>query len=147
MIARSLSRVTHPTLPSSAAIRSGRGAGERRRKIAARTRYAMLARLVVSVVSVTALVMVYLLLMAKATQLNYDLVAATHERTQLQARTAHLQDVLSTLESRERLLHYARELGMTEPQSFTVVDIPTEHVAQRPSGALALLWSVRDWLK
>jgi cell division protein FtsL len=104
-------------------------------------------RVIVSVAMVTTLVMVYLFLLAKATQLNYELVSVAHQRVALETQTTQLRDRLSILESRERLLHIARQLGMTEPRAFTVVDLPSARDAQRPGGGLALLWSVRDWLK
>ncbi|MGH7708253.1 MAG: hypothetical protein ACREM6_10060 [Vulcanimicrobiaceae bacterium] len=148
MIARQLlDELAYSTVPERTGSRAGRNATERRRGYAAAVRYAAIVRVLIVVAVVTVCVMAYLMLLARATQLNYELVRVNHEQRALRSQTRRLDDQLANLKSRDRLAKIAAQLGLVEPRTFIVLDMPPPHVADRRSPGLAFLSSVTGWLK
>ncbi|MBV8600839.1 MAG: hypothetical protein JO359_04655, partial [Candidatus Eremiobacteraeota bacterium] len=83
--------------------------------------------------------MLYVMLTANLTGLNYAIGHAEAERGSLQEEMQRLDDQIAHLESRERLATIAAKLGMREPQRYEVVTIP-EPAAEAPKpGGIALL--------
>jgi len=118
--------------------RAGRGAVARRRATTRRRRYAPLANIFTFVAVPTLAVLVYLALMANVVWLNYRLVHAQADRSQLVEITAQLDRRIAERESRERLAGDAARLGMREAQSYAEIALPPS-AEPRPERGLALL--------
>ncbi|MGZ3563179.1 MAG: hypothetical protein ACXVAS_15220 [Vulcanimicrobiaceae bacterium] len=131
-----------PRIPN---VRTAKNATQRRRVRAARARYAGMSRFCVVLAGVLTLVMVYVMLMAHLTSMNYALAKAQRERTALQAESMRLDDRLARLRSEDRLAAIAVKLGMHDPQQFALVKLPPP-AAQRDRSHLALFTSVAGWL-
>lgn len=68
--------------------------------------------------------MLYVMLTARLTSLNYAVAKAEHERSTLQAQTARLDDELASLKSDDRLAKVAAQLHMEDPTQFAMVSLP-----------------------
>lgn len=89
---------------------------------------------------VLAFLMGYVVLTSSLTGLSYAVANAKHERAELQAETARLDDRIAALRSDDRLAVLAARLGMTDPQHFALVELPPtarpsseRHLAAFPS--------------
>ncbi|MBV8074342.1 MAG: hypothetical protein JO140_02850 [Candidatus Eremiobacteraeota bacterium] len=130
--------------PKLAPQRNAFHAVKRRRAHARRTRYAGSARVIAVLGIVVFPIMLYVMLTANLTGLNFAIGHAEAERGALQEEMQRLDDQIAHLESRERLAVVAAKLGMREPQRYEVVTIP-EPVADvpKPGGIALLSWFVR----
>jgi len=72
----------------------------------------------------------YVMLISNITSTNYALDRAQHQRALLQEQTAHLDERLASMRSDDRLASIAAKLGMRQPLTFAVVQLPSE---ARPS--------------
>jgi hypothetical protein len=107
------------------------------RRRARRTRwriYALPARIAITFAVVLVPVMIYVLLMANLTGLNYSLAHATQQKSVLLEETLRLDDRIAQLESRERLADLAARLHMHDPHAYAVVDVPGVVVPPAPTG-------------
>src|SRR5215472_12639453 len=106
MIARPVLSSDELPLPVYAPV-SGRRASRiaviGRRKVGVRSRYRALTGVCAWITAVTAVVMVYLALLANVSHLHYELARADAQRAELQDATMRLDDKIAHLESRERL--------------------------------------------
>jgi hypothetical protein len=137
----------HTPLRPSPGTRSGRTAVTRRRNHGVRRRYRALTGTCVGIGVATALVMVWLLLVAGISRTSYDLARVTRERAALQDQTTRLDDTIARLESRDRLAVVAAKLGMTDPRTFAVVQLSPPVRTDAPSRGLALLSAIGDWIR
>ena len=104
-----------------------------------------MSRFCIILAGVLTLVMVYVMLMAHLTSMNYALARAERERNALQAQSMRLDDRLARLRSDDRLAAIAAKLGMRDPQQFALVKLPPP-VAERDRSHIALFTSVAGWL-
>jgi septal ring factor EnvC (AmiA/AmiB activator) len=74
----------------------------------------------------------YVVLTSSLTGLAYAVANAKHQRAELQAETARLDDRIAALRSDDRLAALAARLKMSEPQHFALVELPP---AQEPAQA------------
>jgi cell division protein FtsL len=137
----------HPPLRSSPGTRSGRTAVTRRRNVGVRRRYRALTGICTGIGVATALVMVWLFLVAGISRTSYDLARVNRERAALQDQTTRLDDTIARLESRDRLAAVAAKLGMSDPSSFAIVQLPPPARASAPSRGLAFLSAIGDWIR
>lgn len=128
--------------PPRTGTRAGRSAVLRRRALARRLRYAGFARMFATVGALTLAVVIYLALMSNVTRMNYDLAKRLAQRARLMDESSRLDDRIARLSSREHLGAVAARLGMTEPQAFAEIALPTQ-THWVGSHGLAFL----DWLK
>ncbi len=126
--------------PPRTGTRSGRTAGNLRRKRSRVRGYASLVKILETASVLTLAIVVYLGLMANVTRMNYDLSRATREKTRLFDESSRMNDQIARLASRERLAHLAASLGMRQPQSFAQVTLPTQHSEALPHGLAFLPW-------
>ncbi len=147
MIARPLP--IPPSPPSSPRIggRAGRGAVLDRRRAGLRRRYRGLAVVCSWITVLTALVIVYLLLVADGTRVGYELSRANQARVTLQDQTARLDDQIAQLRSRDRLAAVAAHLGMNDPAVYAVAKMPEAPVAASRGRMLAFLSAITNWMK
>ncbi|HTV74295.1 MAG TPA: hypothetical protein VME66_11380 [Candidatus Acidoferrales bacterium] len=145
MIARPLPPA-FSTRPSPG-TRAGRTAVTRRRSAGVRKRYRRLTAVCLSICLVTGLVMVWLLLVASITRTSYELSRVNRERAALQDQTTRLDDTIARLESRDRLAVVAAGLGMTDPRTFAIVQLPQTARPSAPARGLAFLTAIGDWIK
>jgi hypothetical protein len=138
-----------PQMPSrpSPGTRSGRTAVTRRRNLGVRRRYRDLTGICTGIAVVTALVMVWLLLVASISRTSYELARVNRERAALQDQTTRLDDTIARLESRDRLAAVAAQLGMSDPRTFAIVQLPAPARASAPSRGLAFLSAIGDWIR
>ena len=94
-----------------------------------KARYINLLRVCGVLTIVLAFLMGYVVLTSSLTGLSYAVSNAKHERTELQAETARLDDKIAALRSDDRLAALAARLGMSEPEHFALVQLPP---AQQP---------------
>jgi hypothetical protein len=104
--------------------RTARNATHRRIDKKSRVRYAALLRVSGVLTIVLAFLMGYVVLTSNLTGLSYAVANAKHERAELQAETARLDDRIAALSSDDRLAALAAKLNMSEPQHFAVVALP-----------------------
>lgn len=91
--------------------------------------------------------MLYVMLTANLTGLNYTLARVQAQKTALLAQTMRQDDRIAKLESRERLAALAVQLKMHDPQTYAVVSVPPAQTAPAPrAGGVALLGAVGQWL-
>jgi cell division protein FtsL len=141
VIARPLPYPVPEEFPSPrVGTRTGRAAVRRRRVLRARSRYAILVRIVATVTLLTVLIGVYLALMANVTRMNFELSKNAGTEAKLAGDSARLEDEISRLASRERLAGIATKLGMHEPDTFAQVTLPAAHAAGERSGVAFLPW-------
>jgi len=100
--------------------------------------YTMLGRMVAVLAVVFICTISYVMLMANLTSLNYALGRESATRLGLLDETTRLDDQIAHLRSRERLADVAAKLGMHDPQTFAVVELPRP-VASPPPGGIAFL--------
>jgi hypothetical protein len=105
------------------APRTARNATQRRISRKERARYIGLLRFCGVLAIVLALVMLYVMLTARLTGLSYAVGKAEHERAELQADTARVDDRLASLRSDDRLAKVAARLHMQDPQQFAIVTL------------------------
>lgn len=105
--------------------RTAKNATHRRISRKERARYIGLVRFCGVLAVSLALVMLYVMLTARMTSLNYSVAKAQRERASLQAETARLDDRLAALRSDDRLAGVAARLGMQDPQQFAIVALPS----------------------
>jgi hypothetical protein len=77
--------------------------------------------------------MLYVMLTARLTSLNYAVAKAKLERSELQAQTARLDDQLAALRSDDRLAWVAARLHMQDPTQFAMVQLPAPVREEAPS--------------
>ena len=107
------------------APRAAKHATQRRRSRARAGRYSAHLRFVAGLAAVLGLVMVYVMLTARLTSLNYAVAKAEVERAQLQGTTSRMEDRLAELESDDRLAQLAARMHMVAPQQFALVHLPS----------------------
>ena len=115
---------------------AGRARDAARRRVR-RTRlngYAMLARIAASFAVLLVPVMIYVMLMANLTGMNYALAHETQHKLALQEETMRLEDRIGQLRSRDRLADLALKLRMHDPHVYAVVDLPRPVVSPPPNG-------------
>lgn len=111
-------------------------------------RYRNLARISGVLTVVLAFLMGYVVLTSSLTGLSYAVSNAKHERAELQADTMRLDDKIAAMRSDDRLASLAGRLGMSEPQHFALVVLPStqpsqqRHIAAYPSLAGLLVPAV-----
>jgi cell division protein FtsL len=88
-------------------------------------------------------VLLYVMLTANMTSLNYRLAKAETERAQLLEQSQRLDDTLAHLRSPERLAAVAAKLNMHDPRVYAVVD-PPSLVPKPAAHGIAFLG---DWFK
>jgi hypothetical protein len=119
--------------------RAGRIAVIGRRKAGVRRRYRALVCVCTRITAITAVVMMYLTLLADVSHLHYELVQAEERRAELQDLTMRLDDKVARLRSRDRLALVAGELGMRDPGAYAVVRLPSSPVVAERGHRLAFL--------
>jgi cell division protein FtsL len=105
-------------------VRTAKHATQRRISRKERARYIGLVRFFGVFAVALSLVMIYVMMTARLTSLNYAVAKAQHERATLQAETARLDDRLAALRSDDRLASVAARLHMRDPQQFAIVTLP-----------------------
>jgi cell division protein FtsL len=113
-----------PGAPARIRPRTARQATERRISRKAQARYAGLLRFTVLLFAVFSAGMLYVMLTAHLTGLNYATASAQRERGDLTAQTARLDDRVAALRDDERLAAIAAKLHMGDPQQFALVTLP-----------------------
>ena len=89
-----------------------------------RARYESLVRVGAVLGIVLVGLLSYVMLISNITSTNYALDKAQHQRALLQEQTAHLDERLATMRSDDRLASIAAKLGMHQPLTFAVVQLP-----------------------
>lgn len=134
-----------PQTPNRSRERA-RSASRQRARRAKRRSYSGFLRVATGVALLALPVMVYVMLTAHMTSLNYALAHASVHKSQLLEETARLDDRIAHLDSREHLAAIAAQLNMHDAREYAVVTLPD--VAPKPSPhGIAFLGSVGDWLK
>jgi cell division protein FtsL len=119
--------------PPRVAVRA-RDAARRRVRRTRLNGYAMLARIAVTFAVLLVPVMVYVMLMANLTGMNYALAHETQRKLALQEETTRLDEQIGQLRSRDRLADLAEKLRMHDPRTYAVVDLPRPVVVPPPNG-------------
>lgn len=132
--------------PANRSRERARSASKQRARRAKRRNYAGFLRVMIAVTAIVVPVMLYVMLTANLTSLNYALAHAQTRKTQLLEASARLDDRIAHLDSRERLSALAVQLKMHDPHLYAVVDIPAVQPKPVPHG-IAFLGSVGDWFK
>jgi hypothetical protein len=139
-----LNAATSPSpKPQSHRYRNAKFTARHRRAHARRTRYANCVRVIAVLAVLIVPVMLYVMLTANVTGLNYAIAHAESERAQLQEDAQGLDDKIAHLESRDRLAVVASKLNMRDPESYTIVSLPLKIAAPKPSGLAFLEWFKR----
>ncbi|GAC1415174.1 MAG: hypothetical protein NVSMB64_25440 [Candidatus Velthaea sp.] len=123
-----------------------RTATRRRARRAQRRGYAAFAQVLGVVAFIAIPVMVYVMLTANLTSLNYSLAKAERQKAQMQEASLRLDDRIAHLESRERLAAMAALLKMHDPHIYAVVELPSLQPKPAPHG-IAFLGAVNNWFK
>ncbi|HKU66802.1 MAG TPA: hypothetical protein VJP85_03405 [Candidatus Baltobacteraceae bacterium] len=113
--------------------RTARQATQQRVSRKARARYSSLLQFCAVLAVVLCGVMLYVMLTARLTSLNYAVAKAERQRTALQAETARLDDRLAALKSDDRLAALAARLHMQDPTQFAMVSLPARTHPPSPS--------------
>jgi cell division protein FtsL len=116
--------------PRIANPRTVRAATRRRIVRKSQARYAGVARIMVLLTAVLALLMSYVVLTSSLTGLSYAVAKGSAQREALQEETMRLDDRIAALRSDDRLAELAARMGMREPQQFAVVRIEPPRVAR-----------------
>lgn len=127
----SFERLTTPA--QKVRVRTVRHATQRRVSRAARKKYAGLLQFCAGLAVCLCAVMLYVMLTARLTSLNYAVAKAKLERSELQAQTARLDDQLAALRSDDRLAWVAARLHMQDPTQFAMVQLPAPVREEAPS--------------
>lgn len=135
--------------PRIANPRVARAATRRRIDKKSKARYATISRMSGVLMVVLAFLMGYVVLTSNLTGLSYAVAQAKHDRAELQAETARLDDRIAALRSDDRLAALAARMNMQQPQRFELVQVPPagkpddrQHIAQLPSLAGLLMPAV-----
>jgi hypothetical protein len=91
-------------------------------------------------------VLLYVMLTANLTSLNYRLAHVQARKTALLAETMRQEDRIAKLESRDRLAAIAARLGMRDPQLYGVAELPAPPPPRPVPQGIALLGAVNNWL-
>jgi predicted ABC-type exoprotein transport system permease subunit len=135
-----------PPEPQPRHVERGRSATKRRKRHAHRRSYVAFLRVgAVAAVFVIPL-MLYVMLTANLTSLNYKLARVEAQKIALQAETMRQDDRIAKLESRERLSALAAQLKMHDPQVYAVISLPQTHSVPAPPHGIALLGAMNQWL-
>jgi hypothetical protein len=127
-------------------VERGRDATQRRFRRAKRRSYAAFVRVGAASAALLLPIMLYVMLTANITSLNYKLAHVQNEKTALLAETMRQDDRIAKLESRERLAAIAARLHMHDPQTYAVVALPAPpRLVSIPHG-VALLGAMNQWL-
>ena len=127
-------------------LERARSASKRRQRRAKTRAYTGFARVLGFAGVVVLPVLLYVMLTANLTSLNYSLAHAEHEKALLQEESMRLDDRIAHLTSRERLAAVAAQLKMHDPHVYAVVDLP-DAVPKPRSHGIAFLGAVNDWLR
>jgi len=119
--------------PQRIHVRTARQATQRRVSRKARARYSSLLQFCACLAVTLCGVMLYVMLTARLTSLNYAVAKEQHERTTLQAETARLDDRLAALKSDDRLARVAASLHMQDPTQFAMISLPQAVHREAPS--------------
>jgi cell division protein FtsL len=125
-----------PKQPRKVAI--AREASRRRARRSRLQGYTVLGRILAVLAAGFVFTLSYVMLMANLTGLNYALGRETATRVGLQDETMRLDDQIAHLRSRERLADVAAKLGMHDPQTYAVIELPRP-VASPPPNGIAFL--------
>jgi hypothetical protein len=114
-------------------VRTARQATQQRFSRKVRARYSALLQFCAVLAIVLCGVMLYVMLIARLTGLNYAVAKAEHQRTALEAETARLDDRLAALKSDDHLARVAARLHMQDPTQFAFVSLPAPSHPPSPS--------------
>ncbi len=132
--------------PRISNVRTAKQATQRRVRRKALARYSALRSFCAMLFAGLACAMLYVMLTAHLTSLNYAMARAERQRADLQAEAARLDDRLAQLESDDRLARLASSLHMSDPQQFAVVTLPAR-VKREDGSHLAFLSSLTSLLR
>jgi cell division protein FtsL len=127
-------------------VERARSASKRRQRRAKTRGYSGFARVLGFVAVVAVPVLIYVMLTANLTSLNYSLARGEHEKAMLQEESMRLDDRIAHLSSRERLAALAAQMKMHDPHAYAIVQIPDLAPKPHPHG-IAFLGAVNDWLR
>ena len=96
--------------------------------------YAIVARIVAAFCVLLVPVLVYVMLMANLTGLNYTLARETQAKLDLLEETQRLDDQIAHLGSRERLAALAATMRLHDPHEYAVVAVPKPAATAPPNG-------------
>ncbi len=124
----------------------GRTATRRRLRRAQRRGYLALFRVGGVAALIVVPLMLYVMLTANLTGLNYKLARVEAQKTELLAETMRQEDRIAKLESRERLAQVAARLHMHDPGMYAIVTVPPPGHEAAPAQGVALLGAMNQWL-
>lgn len=127
-------------------VERGRIATRRRVRLAQRRASVALLRVGGCAAAIVVPLMLYVMLTANLTSMNYALAHAQTEKAALLALTMRQDDRIARLESRGRLAAIAARLNMHDPQAYAVVTLPAPSVAPPAATGVAMLGAVGRWL-
>ena len=123
--------------------RTAAAATEKRRVHAKRSRYRSLKRIASPLAALLGAVLLYVWLTTNVTGLTYAIEKAEQQRSQLQDDVQRLDDRIAHLQSRDRLAEIAAKLGMREPASYAVIELPQPGKPEPRTAGLAFL----EWFR
>jgi len=133
--------------PQPRQLERGRLAARGRARRAQRRGYLAFLRVAGAAALLALPLMLYVMLTANLTSLNYKLAHVQNRKAELLAATMRQDDRIAKLESRERLAVIAARLGMHEPRVYAVVTPPAPvRMVQAPRAGIALLGAMNHWL-
>ncbi len=135
-----------PPEPQPRQDERGRIATRRRFRRAQRRGYVNVFRVGGVVALIVVPLMVYVMLTANLTGLNYKLARVQAQKAELLAETMRQEDRIAKLESRERLAQVAARLHMHDPGMYAVVTVPPPARDPAPAQGVALLGAMNQWL-
>ncbi len=135
-----------PPEPHPRHVERGRSATRRRLRHAHRRSYVAFFRVGAVVALFVVPLMLYVMLTANLTSLNYKLARVELQKLALQAETMRQDDRIAKLESRERLAALAARLKMHDPQMYAVISLPPAPSAPASDQGIALLGAMNQWL-
>lgn len=135
-----------PPEPQPRQVEAGRTATRDRLRRAQRRGYLALLRVGAIAALLVVPLMVYVMLTANLTSLNYKLARVQAQKTALLAQTMRQEDTIAKLESRERLAAIAAALDMHDPGTYAVVALPPAQPSAAPPRGVALLGAMNQWL-
>jgi len=135
---------TDEAISTRVGTRSGRARAALRRRRTIARRYRSVRFVILAVVTFTVVVVGYLGLLERITQMNYERAVLAQTQARLEDDTEHLEDRLQQLQSRERLAAFAHRLSMRDPGTFAVATVRTDPAPAEPAQGLAFL---TGWLR
>jgi cell division protein FtsB len=132
--------------PQPRQVERGRSATRERIRRARRHNYFVFLRVGAIAAALVLPLMLYVMLTANLTTLNYKLARVQAQKSALLAETMRQEDRIAKLESRERLLKIAARLHMHDPGMYAVVTLPAAPQAAPPPHGVALLGAMNQWL-